>query len=174
MRTGGLLSATNDPVTGFQYVVWADTRFRNDGLNDILATHSEDGGQTWTAPFAINPDGDGSFLDHFTPDVAAWGHDVHVNYYTRDNTNGRSNLVDQRYIVSTDDGYDFGGELTLGPPSNIVFAAQVFFARIAFLGDYIGIAAGPGIVHPVWERSSRVEGGGKEPHQRSWSAIIEE
>src|SRR5439155_19571119 len=47
-RTGGVESATEDPMSGDLLVTWQDTRARKDRLNDVLLYRSTDGGTTWT------------------------------------------------------------------------------------------------------------------------------
>ncbi|HEX9236058.1 MAG TPA: hypothetical protein VF972_07240, partial [Actinomycetota bacterium] len=169
MRTGGLVTATIDPVTGYMYAGWQDARFRSDGTNDIVLSRSTNGGQTWGPLTVVNQDPETDGLDHLTPDVSAYGGYVHVDYYTRQKTNGTYTLkVNERYIVSSDNGTTFGGELVLGPAINLTYAAQ---GGGYFLGDYQGIAAYSAGAHAVWERSS------KPPiqetyHQVTWSATL--
>jgi hypothetical protein len=168
MRTGALPTAAVDPATGVLYAGWQDTRFRMRGLNDIVLSRSTDGGQTWSSLVRVNPDPVTSKLDHFTPDVAASNGFVHVTYRTRNNAGGPSNLVDERYIVSEDGGLTFGGELVLGPPADLDFAAE---SNGAFLGDYMGVAASSKFVHAVWCVSSD-PGNGDPFHQTTWSGTI--
>ncbi|HEX9312857.1 MAG TPA: sialidase family protein [Actinomycetota bacterium] len=171
MRTGGLPAATIDPTNDAMYAVWQDTRFRTDGHNDIVISESSTGGSSWTAPARVNgPNPQGQILDHFTPDVAAYSGTVHVTYRTRDLAGKQpSNLVDQRYIVSTDGGATFGGELVLGPPADLKYAAVAYPHR-AFLGDYSGVVANGDVAHAVWcvslyQHKARF-------HQTTWSATI--
>jgi hypothetical protein len=166
MRTGVLISTTVDRRTGRLFTVWQDLRFRRDGFNDIVITTSATG-ERWSGLRRVNRDGVQSLLDHFTPDVAALGGKVFVNYYTRSNRGGPSDKVNQRYIDSEDNGASFDGELTLGPPGDLDFAA---LAPVKFLGDYIGLAASPGRVHAVWCRPSELAG--QRFHQTTWSATI--
>ncbi len=169
MRTGGLPTATVDPVSGTVYAGWQDARFRSDGNNDILLWKSTDGGTHWTGPVKANPDGSGSGLDRFTPDIAAYGHDVHVTWLTRAGSGSTfSDFVQESYVVSTNDGVTFSGVVKLGPRTNLTWAAQ---AGGLFLGDYMGVAAWPGGAHAVWCRSSRPPGSGTY-HQTAWSATI--
>jgi hypothetical protein len=172
MRTGGLPAAAIDPVTQRMYAVWQDTRFRSDGHNDIVISASVDGGATWSDPSRVNgPDPQTEVLDHFTPDVAAYGGVVHVTYRTRDLAGQHpSPFVDERYIVSTDGGATFGGELILGPPSDLKYAAQVTRSR-AFLGDYMAVVANGSVAHAAW-CVSRYEKNARY-HQTLWSATIE-
>jgi hypothetical protein len=173
IRTGfGLPSASVDPTTGTMSVVWQDSRFRAEGLNDVVISRSSDGGVTWSALARVNPDAVSSELDHLNPDVAANGGFVHVTYLTRDNAGGASRFLEERYIVSSDGGTTFGGELTLGLPIDLDFAAAVGpDLSVKFPGDYMGLAATGDSVHPVWERSfaSKAEG---PFHQTTWSAVI--
>jgi hypothetical protein len=172
LRTGGLPAAAIDPTNDDMYVVWQDTRFRSDGHNDTVISKSTDGGATWSALTRVNgTDPSGQVLDHFTPDVAAYGGVVHVTYRTRD-FEGKtpSDFVEERYIVSTDGGATFGGELILGPPTDLKYAAVVFGGR-AFLGDYVGVVANADVAHVDWcvarfAKNSRY-------HQTLWSATIE-
>ena len=171
LRTGGLPAATVDPTDDAMYVVWQDTRFRSDGHNDVVISASLDGGATWSPPARVNgSDPAGQVLDHFTPDVAAYGAVVHVTYRTRDFAGKKpSQFVDQRYIVSADGGASFGGELILGPPTDLKYAAVVTGGR-AFLGDYFGVVADADVAHAAWtvatfEKNARY-------HQTLWSGAI--
>jgi hypothetical protein len=170
-RDGGCIpSATVDPVTGSLYVAWTDARFRNDGLDDVVVSRSEDGGATWSAPLVVNPDGSGSGIEHMTAAVGALDHVVHVTYYTRKKVNGQfGRIVRERYSVSADDGFDFGGELIIGPRIDLKWAARA--GGLYFLGDYAGVAAAPSAAHPVWCRASR-PAQEETYHQTTWSAIV--
>ena len=151
LRTGGLPAAAIDPTTDDMYVVWQDTRFGSDGHNDIVLSTSTDGGASWSSPARVNgPDPAGQVLDHFTPDVAAYGGSVHVTYATRDFAGKKaSEFVDERYIASVDGGATFGGELILGPPTDLKYAAQVT-SSIEFLGDYQAVVADQNGAHAAW------------------------
>jgi hypothetical protein len=172
IRTGGLPAAAIDPTDDTIYVVWQDTRFRSDGHNDTVISESTDGGATWSSPARVNgPDPNGEILDHFTPDVAAHSGVVHVTYMTRDFAGKKpSEFVQERYIVSADGGSTFGGELSLGPPTDLKYAAAVTRGR-RFLGDYFGVVANADVAHAAWtvalyEKKGRF-------HQALWSGTIE-
>jgi len=137
----------------------------------VVISASLDGGATWSPPARVNgSDPAGQVLDHFTPDVAAYGAVVHVTYRTRDFAGKKpSQFVDQRYIVSADGGASFGGELILGPPTDLKYAAVVTGGR-AFLGDYFGVVADADVAHAAWtvatfEKNARY-------HQTLWSGAI--
>jgi hypothetical protein len=176
IRSGGLPAAAVDPSTGNLYVVWEDSRFRTDGLRDIVSTRSADGGATWSAIERINPDATNSHLDHFTPAVAALDGHVHVTYRTRDTSTGLSLLVDMRYLLSQDGGITFSGERVLGDPTDLRFAAQTTTRDCGsppcyFLGDYMGVAVSPQAVHPVWCRAFE-DPAASPRNQSTWSSRI--
>jgi hypothetical protein len=169
MRSGGLPSATVDPVSGHLFAAWQDVRFRTDGLNDVLIARSADGGRSWLLLGRVNNESARLHRDNFTPDVAARGGRVFVTFRTRSNQNGPSLFVDERFEQSPDDGRSFGGELVLGPSADLRYAAQ---SRGYFLGDYMGVAAGlDGSVHAVWCLSA-VPPVPERYFQTTWSATI--
>jgi len=169
MRTGGLPAAAIDPSTGKMYVVWQDTRFNPSGLNDIVLSTSTNG-QTWTAPRVVNPRVSG--LDRFTPAVAAAGGAVYVTYRTRA-ANGTAPTVTQDFLSSTDGGANFGYERQVGPPTVLQYAAVSIESGppVAFLGDYMGLAAIPGEAELDWCVSSR-PGVAELYHQTTWAATV--
>jgi BNR/Asp-box repeat len=170
MRTGGLPAAAIDPVTGRMYAVWQDARFNASGLNDIVLSSSADGGKTWSAPRAVSPRAAGA--DRFTPAVAADAGAVHITYRTR-GANGKALSVGEDYLVSTDGGKTFGREREVGPPSVLQWAAVSNEAPppVAFLGDYMGVAATPRSAELIWCLSSKPPVSGKY-HQTAWTATI--
>ena len=172
MRTGALLSATVDAVTGAMYVAWQDVRYHGDGLNDIVMSRSVDGGKSWSPLKVVNHGGPSQRVDRFTPDVAAYGGNVHVVFNARSFAGQvYSNLVEEHLVSSTDGGITFGPELSLGPPANLRYAAEVFGDGTRFLGDYQGLAATAAGVHPAWEVSGPPPGSFPH-HQRTWSATV--
>ena len=73
-------------------------------------------------------------------------------------------------MLSGDDGATFGSETRVPPLSDNTFAAKA--TGDIFYGDYMGIAAGPGEAHPIWDRASKPPDHATGPHQTSWSATI--
>ncbi|HEX9236057.1 MAG TPA: sialidase family protein, partial [Actinomycetota bacterium] len=125
-RSGaGFPTAAVDPVTGVLYAAWQDTRFRSDGVNDILVWSSTDSGSTWSGPVKANPDPDGSGLDHMTPGMAAANGRVHVEYFRRRKLGDQYSIyVQPAYVSSSDGGTTWSDETLLGRPANLTWAAQ--------------------------------------------------
>jgi hypothetical protein len=165
----GLPAFAIDPVSGFLFVGWCDTRFRSDGLNDILVWKSANGGTTWTGPVKVNPDSSGSGQGHLNVGLAANNHVVHAFYLARKNNQGVwTDFVVQRYAHSENDGVSYTSEIAVGRKTDLNFAAE---AGGLFLGDYIGIAASATTAHPVWCRASQPPFP-ETYHQTAWSATI--
>jgi hypothetical protein len=165
-------SATVDPVTGTLYMAWQDGRFRTDDLNDAVIVSSDDESLTWSSPHVVNPPTDANLL---TPAVAAWGGVVHVSYFYR-STNASGNgrhQISLRYVASQDGGATFGTPIRLGAPGDLTFADTTPQGQ-AFLGDYMGLAAGSDAVHAVWCRPfEEPRSVSKAPrHQAAWTATV--
>ena len=175
---GGFPAAATDSADGAIYVAWRDDRFRRStyphSYPDILISVSRDGGSTWSPPRLVNGRAQTSTVQNFMPAVAAYGGDVSVSYLA---AREGSRLAQPLLSVSHDGGTTFGGAVRLGPLLNLRYAARTCFecgTRYAewnsFLGDYMGIAAGPGVAHAVWPRPSRR--GTADYHQTTWSATV--
>lgn len=177
IRSGGLPAAAVDALTGNLYAVWEDGRFRSDGVRDVVISNSTNGGTSWSALTRVNTDPPTSHLDHFTPAVAAVNGKVHVTYRTRDTSAGLSLLVDLRYIGSADGGTTFSGERVVGDPTDLHFAAQTttndcLSPPCYFLGDYMGVAASPQAVHPVWCRAFQDPAMSAARNESTWSSRV--
>lgn len=167
IRDGELPSGTVDPKTGTLYVSWTDNRHRTDGQGDILLSRSNDGA-VWTTPIRVNRDPVDSRIDHFTPDVAAYGGQVYVSFRTRDNANGLSQYVGFRLAQSADAGRSFQRGQALGPSTNLKYAA---LAPVPFLGDYMGLAVNGRSIYAAWCVASPPPGDGRY-HQTTWGAAL--
>jgi hypothetical protein len=125
---------------GNLYVVWSDAR---EGDPDVFFTRSTDGGATWEEARRINDDPVGNGLDQFFPwiDVDEEGY-VHVMWHDRrdDAANERMHV----YVTTSRDGgatFDRNLRVTDTPSDGTL---------TGFLGDYAAIAAGGGVIAPLW------------------------
>jgi BNR repeat protein len=174
LRATGVEATAVDSLTGALYVVWSDATKRGDGVNDVVLSRSLDRGATWSPPAKVNPDAEGSGVNHVLPTVVARGGLVRVVYMTRPGSNRRpSQALQLRVIFSGDSGATFQGERAIGPPADLRYAAQVRPRRTRFLGDYIGVALTADSFLVVWSRSFPPAGVAGY-HVTIWAAAIPE
>lgn len=136
-----LCDVSASATRGRVYVLWCDQR-NGPKDTDIFIASSDDQGSTWSPPRRVN--GDASGRHQFFP----WGAIdpatgiLYVVYYDRRQTvNALTDVVVAR---SSDGGMTFS-ETTISQSS--------FWPRKSvFFGDYSGIAARNGVIHPVWTR----------------------
>jgi hypothetical protein len=170
---GGLVALAVDPTDGNMYVTWQDARYRGFGpVDDIVLSSSTDGGQSWSPIQRVNQDSLSDELHHFTPDVTAYGGNVHLTYRTQNRLGGASRFIDMHYIHSEDGGMTWQDDLQIGPEADLRWAAQVFGDGTRFPGDYMGTAATADGVHMVWCRSSEPGDPTRHYHQTAWSATV--
>jgi hypothetical protein len=139
-----LPSAVADPVTGRLYAAWESVQ------PELVELATSTDGEHWSQPVQVNRN-DRTGLDHVNVDVSAYGGRVFVSYGTRDTTVENSRFVQQQLSTSYDAGAHFGQEISVGPLSDLRYAAV---AGGIFPGDYIGSAATHGRVYMVWCVSS--------------------
>ncbi|MFL5900208.1 MAG: sialidase family protein, partial [Solirubrobacterales bacterium] len=127
------------PHRGRIYVTWQDHQDNPFGDDLIMLSHSDDGGQTWSAPTKVNQTPSGTFTDQ------AWEPAVHVNsdgvvavsYYDfRNDVSGDGALTTDHWIVHSHDGGATWSESHLGGPFDM---HQAPYARGYFVGDYQGL-----------------------------------
>jgi hypothetical protein len=151
-----LCDTSSGPHRGRLFVVWSDQR-QGPSDTDVFVTHSDDEGATWSAPLRVNDDASGrhQFFPWASLDPET-GH-LHVVFYDRRDTSG--DTTDVFVARSTDGGESFENarvsESSFTPTTSL------------FVGDYIGIAARGGRVHPVW---TRMDG----DRLSIWTAAIDE
>ena len=139
--------ASSGPDRGTLYCSWFDLNGAN-GL-DVFVSRSTDGGSTWDAPVVVNDDATGQANDQFFQWLAVDPTDGSVNlswYDTRlDPTHVSTNVF---YSRSTDGGltYEPNVQVTSAPTDETAEGADLGNQY----GDYEGIAAFGGVVHPVW------------------------
>ncbi|MGH2739600.1 MAG: sialidase family protein [Actinomycetota bacterium] len=146
-----LPTADIDPNSGRIYVAWGDNRFRSDVVNDIVVTHSDDEGLTWSDVERINPGATDDYLEHITPAIAV-GQDgiVRISYRTQqqgETFRGFSTkkgefspYVDTWYQESKDSGETWSEPLLVNTDVRTDVRFATFSRSSAFLGDYSQVA----------------------------------
>lgn len=137
-RSGG-------PHHGTLYLAWADKVGLGSGP-DVLLRRSANQGTTWSPAVRVSDDVTGSY--QFFPWMCV-GHDgvVHIVFHDQ-----RESPHSPRYhttlACSLDGGSTFERNLRLSDEETDTSLDPVFLGT--FIGDYIGIAASPLAVYPVW------------------------
>jgi hypothetical protein len=130
------------------YLVFDDVRLGN--IN-VYLTRSIDGGVSWSPPLRINDVISGQ---HFFPTITAFDGTITVAWYdSRYSSPGTMSALDVFFAQSTDAGVTFSPSYRVTSVSfdpNIVYRTDVPYAAQIFMGDYIGISSGSGIVFPIW------------------------
>lgn len=132
---------------GTLYCSWTDETASN-GM-DLFVSRSTDGGATWSASARVNDDPAGVANDQFNQWLAVDPVNGSVNLSWDDTRNDSSHLTTDIFFArSTDGGQAFGknAQVTTAPTNETCCGAELFDQY----GDYEGIAAYGGVIHPVW------------------------
>ncbi|GAC1676496.1 MAG: hypothetical protein PVS2B2_12290 [Candidatus Acidiferrum sp.] len=150
---------SSGPHRGRLYCSWMDITAA--GVTDILVSHSDDRGATWTAPLPVTDQ-----LPHLVDRFNQWlsadpiTGDLNLSFYdTRNDTTGFRYMTDTYFSQSNDGGFTFRSPNTrvssvssnehdcsgLFPCSAIDYGNQQ--------GDYEGLVSYGGISHPIWTDS---------------------
>ena len=156
-----LPSATADPVTGRLFTAW------DSATPDQVKLASSFDGRHWSQPRLVSVS-DKPGLDRVNVDVTAYRGEVFVSYGTRDTTVESGRFVQQQ-VSESPDGVHFSAPVSLGPPSDLNFAAV---ARGKFPGDYAGSSATNGRLYVAWCRSSAPADPTATFHQTLYAAVI--
>ena len=136
------------------------------GQGQIEATHSENGGGSWSAPAAIDPQATGH---QFFPWINASGGRINAVYYdssgdpnyspTRAPCNSATGAgaacLNVRYSESTDGGATWLHTQVNDVPTNPNYE-QFGGRRIPFFGDYIMVSSVGNVIGAVWTDSRNV------------------
>src|SRR5713226_8679564 len=139
-RSGGINRGT-------LYCSWTDETASNG--TDIFVSRSTDGGATWSPPLRVNDDPGGVANDQFNQWLAVDPSDGSVNLSWNDTRNDPAHLsTDIFYARSTDGGLSVtkNVQVTTAPTNETCCGADLGNQY----GDYEGIAAMDGSIHPVW------------------------
>lgn len=138
------------PSDGSLLLAWSDYRT---GDADILASHSQDGGLTWSAPVRVNRDKVGNGKDQFEPALAVAPDGTFACSWFDRRADPHDRFINVDVADSVDDGASWSKNVRVttrawnpaidapepeGKPSN------------TFIGDYQGLTADNQTIHPVW------------------------
>lgn len=140
-------SLARDPISGALVMVWHD--YRNGASNgiDIVMSRSTDGGTTWSAPTRFNDDPEGVVRDQWFPALAA-SPDGRLSAVWLDRRDDPNNRLFHAYArVSTDGGLTWQPSQRI---SSVPADPNVGVPPQQGMGDYIGMAAGPGVAWASW------------------------
>jgi hypothetical protein len=154
-----------DPVTGEMYTVWEGN---GPGTTDPVWLSSSRTGSRWSRPLLVSPQ-PGLTIQHINLAVAAYDGKVFVAYGTRNTAVHGGNLVQQQISSSYNAGASFGPPLSVGPLSNLTYAAV---AGGKFPGDYIGASVTASRLNVVWCLSSKPANPFRVYHQTLYSAVL--
>jgi hypothetical protein len=144
------------PNRGTLYCSWTDETTAN-GM-DAFVARSTDGGMTWSAPVRVNDDPTGSANDQFNQWLAVDPTDGSISVSFYDTRNDPTHVSTDVFVArSTDGGVTFGANIQVtSAPTNEAASGADFGNQY---GDYEGIAAFGGRIHPVWtDRRASVAG----------------
>jgi hypothetical protein len=131
-------------ASGNLYVAWADGRNLGHG-NDILYTHSVNGGNAWSAPITVNSDRGSA--DQLLPSLAV-GRDGSVTVAWLDNRNDAANYNYDVYLAHSTNGASFGAnQRVTNVSSNPDNDPRT---QGTMIGDYFALGAGDGVAHAFW------------------------
>ncbi|MBH9551440.1 sialidase family protein [Inhella gelatinilytica] len=135
IRSGGIIPTVAVGGDNSLWLAWQDARFHPTGNTDgIVLSRSVDGGQTWSAPQAVNRRLDAGA---FTPNLAARADgSVALLYFDlRDDTPDATTLPTSAWLATSRDGSTWQESRVWGPFD----LAKAPDARGLFLGDYMGL-----------------------------------
>jgi hypothetical protein len=140
---------SNGPLRGTLYCSWADQTASN-GL-DIFLSSSTDKGATWSAQRRVNDDAAGVMHDQFYNWLAVDAVTGAVDLSWYDTRNDPNNVKTDVYTTSSSDGgATFAADTRVTTVMSDESAANPCAQAHDQYGDYEGIAARGGSIHPVW------------------------
>jgi hypothetical protein len=139
-RKNSFPSLAVSPANGHVYIVYSDEPNSTAGA-EVEFVVSRDGGATFSSPATLNHPAQGN---QFMPALAVNNTGtIYVGWFDTRNNGSNTSAYDVYTSRSMDDGASFTASERVTPISIDAGAAT-------FIGDYMGIVAGGGFVHPVW------------------------
>lgn len=146
------IAVDNSPThNGRIYVTWA--AMGTDLRHHIFLTSSDDGGNNWSTPKAIENDPSPIKTDKFFPWIAVDDVNGDVGIACYDSRSDPENILTDLYmLLSNDGGQNFTPQRISGVSSDVKVSSSGFGPEY-FFGDYIGLAGHNKIWHPAWTDS---------------------
>jgi hypothetical protein len=137
---------------------WLDFKNGSTTHTDILASFSDNGGTTWTTPAAVAESLPVDRFNHWLATDPVTG-TVNVSFYDTRNDTTSAGYGTDVYLVQGD-GKSFGASFRVSNATSNEHDCNGLFpcASINYgnqQGDYEGVAAYGGVVHPIWTDSRR-------------------
>ena len=152
---------------GALYCSWMDLT-DNNGI-DTFVSRSTDGGGAWSAPQRVNDDAAGVANDQFNQWLAVDPVDGSVNVSWSDTRNDPTHLsTDEYFTRSIDGGLTYIANVRVSTASTNETCCGANLGDQ--YGDYEGIAAFGGVVHPIW--TDRRVGGTVDGFEEAYTAAI--
>ncbi len=174
MKGGVAWDTSAGPHHGRLYAIYTNTPATGNVGSNIFLQHSDNGGQTWSAPAQVNDDQSGN--SHFWPRVAVdptTGY-VAASWYDDRNDNGSGGPGDTDSIpndepefyagVSIDGGASFLPNFQLQTKPSNAITNETAAGDLNDFGDYTGLVFDQGFMHPAWtDNSAAIAGQNPNP-----------
>ncbi len=140
---------SSGPNRGTLYCSWMDETATNG--TDIFVARSVDRGATWSTPVRVNDDPTGVRKDQFNQWLSVDPTSGSVNLSWNDARNDPADTkTDIFFSQSTDGGVSFARNVKVTTAMSDESAANPFAQAHDQYGDYEGIVAFDGSIHPIW------------------------
>jgi hypothetical protein len=140
---------SNSPNRGTLYCSWMDETATNG--TDVFVARSSNRGASWSAPVRVNDDPTGVRKDQFNQWLSVDPASGSINVSWNDARNDPSNIkTDIFFAQSTNGGASFASNVKVTTVMTDESANNPCADAGNQYGDYEGIVAFSGIIHPIW------------------------
>ncbi|HEV8190914.1 MAG TPA: sialidase family protein, partial [Ktedonobacterales bacterium] len=158
---------SSGPNRGALYCSWMDLTAAGD--IDTFVSRSANSGATWSAPQRVSDDASGALNDQFNQWLAVDPTDGSVDVSWSDTRNDPMRLsTDEYFTRSTDGGHTYIANVRVSAASTNETCCGADLGDQ--YGDYEGIAAYGGVIHPIW--TDRRLGGTVDGYEETYTAAI--
>ena len=140
---------SGSPSRGTLYCSWMDETTTNG--TDIFVSHSTDRGASWSTPVRVNDDPTGVRKDQFNQWLSVDPTSGSINLSWNDARNDPDDTkTDIFFAQSTNGGTSFAANVKVTTVTTDESATNPAANASDQYGDYEGIVAFSGIIHPIW------------------------